>query len=372
VGGPAVHGGRADRLSAVKPGPATVADFLAEAGSRAHGPAWDYYRGGAGDELTLAANVSAWREIGLRQRVLVDVADRDLSVRLLGRDRPTPFVVAPMAFQRTLHPGGEAELARGAAAAGATYCLSTLSTTGIAQLAEQAPEADRWFQLYVFRDRGLSRAMVDEARDCGYSAIVVTADLPVMGIRDRDRRSGFALPAIETVPGAALPGARGELTPAEFAELIDPSLTWDDLAAVVEEAGVPVLVKGVLDPVDAYLAVETGVAGLVVSNHGGRQLDTVPATARALPAVVEAVRRSGRDVDVLVDGGIRRGTDVLKALALGAAAVGVGRPVAAGLAVGGADGAARVLGILTEELSVALALVGVPVLADVDGSVLTE
>jgi 4-hydroxymandelate oxidase len=350
--------------------PLTLAEFFERVPDLVQHPAWQFYVGGAGDEITLTENASSWRRIGLRQRVLVDVSVRDISVRLLGGERPTPFVIAPMAYQAVLHAGAEPEAARGATLGGASYILSTLATTGIAQLAAEAPDTERWFQLYVLRDRSVTHAMLDEAADSGYTAIVVTADLPVLGVRDRDRRSGFAVPDIGTVPNAAATGLSGEMTPGQFAALIDPSLTWDDLADLVERSPLPVLVKGILDPDDARRAVEAGVAGIIVSNHGGRQLDTVQATATALPRVAAAVRESGRAVDVLVDGGIRRGTDVLKALALGADAVSIGRPAAAGLAVGGAAGVQRVLQILTEELMVGLALVGVPRARDLDSSVL--
>jgi 4-hydroxymandelate oxidase len=350
--------------------PGTLADLAARAERVMDPGAYGYYAGGAGDEVTLAENVAAWQRVGLRQRVLVDVARRDVSVPLLGRDRPTPFVAAPMAFQRTVHPGGEPELARGAAAGGAIYCMSTLSTCGLGELAREAPDVDRWFQLYVFRDRGLARDVVAEAETTGFSALVVTADLPVLGRRDRDVRSGFALPVIATMPSAAA-GARGHMTPAEFADLIDPSLTWDDLADLVAGTSLPVLVKGVLEPDDARRAVDAGVAGVVVSNHGGRQLDTVAPTAEALPAVVDAVRDAAGDrVDVLVDGGIRRGGDVAKALAMGANAVGIGRPLAWGLAVGGAAGVQRVLEVLRAELDLALALTGVPRARDLRRSAL--
>lgn len=361
----------------VAPLPRTLADFARAASETVPAGPHGYYAGGAGDEITLADNVAAWRRIGLRQRVLTDVAQRDLSVPVLGRRWPLPIGIAPMAFQVCIHPGGEAELARAAAALGVTYCLSTLATCSLAELAAQAPDGNRWFQLYVFRDRDVSRAMVAAAEAEGYAAIVVTADLPVMGRRDRDLRSGFALPAIATVPSAAAAGATGDLTPAQFAELIDPSLTWDDLARFVTETPLPVIVKGILDPADARRAVQCGVAGIIVSNHGGRQLDTVAATAAVLREVVDAVGEAGgragaRRVAVLVDGGIRRGGDVVKALALGADATLVGRPAAWGLAVGGAAGVTRVVELLRAELDVALALVGVPRAVDLDDSVLAD
>ena len=349
--------------------PRTVADMLARAGEIAPGPAWQYYIGGAGEERTLWANAEAWQAIGLRQRVLVDVSERDTTTSLLGRVRPTPLVVPPMAYQRELHPGGEAELAAGAGRRGVPYCLSTLSTSTLAEVESGAPDTDRWFQLYVLRDRGLVRALVDEAVARGFEALVVTADLPVLGMRDRDARSGFAVPASQTMVGALM-GRNEELSPAAFAELIDASLTWEDLAELVDASTVPVLVKGVLDADDARRAVECGVAGIVVSNHGGRQLDTVQPTALALPQVVQAVRETRRAVDIIVDGGIRRGTDVAKALALGADAVGVGRPCAAGLAVAGADGVQRVLDLLLAELHIALALTGVPRAADLSPDIL--
>lgn len=351
--------------------PGTIADFVAQAGATVRGPAWDYYVGGAGDESTLRANVAAWQAIRLRQRVLVDVSQRDVSTTLLGRRRPTPFVISPMAYQGELHEGGEPEMARGAGLVGAPYCLSTLATSTLTEVAEGAPGADRWFQLYVLRDRGIVRAMLDEAVATGFEAIVVTADLPVLGVRDRDRRSGFAVPAARTMVSTAA-GTQGELRPDEFARLIDASLTWDDLAELVDSCPIPVLIKGVLDADDARRAVRTGVAGIIVSNHGGRQLDTVLPSAEALPAVVAAVRDTGARVDIIVDGGVRRGTDVVKALALGAAAVGVGRPCAAGLAVGGAAGVRRVLELLVEELHVALALTGVPRAEDLTAAVLAD
>lgn len=349
--------------------PRTVADMLTRAAEVAPDPAWQYYIGGAGEERTLQGNVEAWQSIGLRQRVLVDVSARDISTTLLDRVRPTPLLVSPMAYQRELHPGGEPELAAGAGRLGVPYCLSTLSTSTMAEVESGAPGTDRWFQLYVLRDRGLVRALIGEAAARGFEALVVTADLPVLGMRDRDARTGFAVPASKTMVGAMM-GRTEELSPAAFAGFIDASLTWDDLAELVDASTVPVLVKGVLEADDARRAVECGVAGIVVSNHGGRQLDTVQPTALALPQVVQAVRETGRSVDVIVDGGIRRGTDVAKALALGADAVGVGRPCAAGLAVAGADGVQQVLDVLLAELHIALALTGVPRVADLSPDIL--
>jgi isopentenyl diphosphate isomerase/L-lactate dehydrogenase-like FMN-dependent dehydrogenase len=224
-------------------------------------------------------------------------------------------------------------------------------------MALAVPQSPRWFQLYMFADRGVSRELVAQAVEHGYEALVVTVDLPVFGLRERDLRSGVRSPTADVVASAAAAGASGPMTPAAFAKLVDPDLSWSDIARFVAESPLPVLVKGVLTPADARLAVDHGVAGVIVSNHGGRQLDTVLSGADALPPIVDAV---GDRTEVLVDGGVRRGTDVLKALALGARAVLVGRPVLWGLAVGGSQGARRVIEILLAELDLALALAGSP------------
>jgi 4-hydroxymandelate oxidase len=326
----------------------------------AHG----YAFGGAGDEITLADNVASWRRLALRPRVLVGVGQRDLSVELLGTARPHPVIIAPTAFQRLAHPDGEIAMARAAAATRSIMCLSTLATTGPAELAEAAPDAPRWFQLYVFVDRGFSRELVAIAADSGYEALVVTVDLPMTGVRERDLRSGVHA-AAELVANAAAAGASGPMTPAQFTGLIDPDLDWDDIEDFAAASPLPVIVKGILTPEDALLAAAHGARSIVVSNHGGRQLDTVMAGADALPPIVDAV---GDRLEVIADGGIRRGTDVVKALALGARAVMVGRPALWGLAVGGAEGAQRVIEILLGELDLALALCGSPRAADLDHS----
>jgi 4-hydroxymandelate oxidase len=307
--------------------------------------------------LTLEDNVQAWQRIAIRPRVLVDVSERDPSTTLLGRPRPHPVMVAPTAYHRLAHPDGEEATARGAAAADAIFCLSSLATAGPAEVAAAAPDATRWFQLYVFRDRAVSRDLVQAATENGYEAIVITVDLPVLGIRERDVRSQYVIPDALT---AASPGTTDRMEPLsllQIGELIDPTLTWSDVEEFASGCDLPVLVKGVLTPEDARLAAEHGAAAVVVSNHGGRQLDTVVAGADALPPVVEAV---GDRMDVIVDGGVRRGTDVLKALALGARAVMVGRPVIWGLATDGEGGVRSVLGLILAEFDAALALSGVP------------
>jgi isopentenyl diphosphate isomerase/L-lactate dehydrogenase-like FMN-dependent dehydrogenase len=247
-------------------------------------------------------------------------------------------------------------------------CLSTLATTTPEELAEALPEAPRWFQLYVFSDRGVSRELSARAAEHGYEALVVTVDLPIMGVRERDLRSGVKSSA-QLVASAQAAGAQGTMSPADFAALIDPDLDWSDIEGFAADSQLPVLVKGVLTPEDAALAAEHGARGVVVSNHGGRQLDTVLSGADALPAIVDA---AADRLDVLVDGGIRRGTDVLKALALGARAVMVGRPVLWGMAVDGSAGAQRVIEILLRELDAAMALAGARTTGELDRSFVTR
>jgi isopentenyl diphosphate isomerase/L-lactate dehydrogenase-like FMN-dependent dehydrogenase len=269
-----------------------------------------------------------------------------------------PLLVAPVAYQRLVHADGEEGMARAAAGAGTAMCLSTLATARPSEVAAAAPDTRLWFQLYCFKDEAVTRALMDEAIESGFEAVVVTADAPRGGRRERDLRTGFAIPEGTGVPSvqAAL-GSERQVTIAETFALMDPALGWPELEELASECKVPLLVKGILTAEDAALAVEHGAAGVVVSNHGGRQLDCVAAGADALPEVVDAVE--GRAV-VLVDGGVRRGTDVAIALALGADAVLVGRPALWGLAIDGEAGAGRVLELLRDELELALALCGCP------------
>ena len=343
----------------------SLADYECEAQRRLDPGALAYVSGGAGDELTMRENAAAWQRLAIRPRVLVGVGQRDPGTTLLGKRRPHPLIIAPMAFQRFAHRDGELASARAAAKTGAIVCLATLASTTAPRLAHAVPDAPRWFQLYVFADRGVSRELVAQAVEHGYEALVVTVDLPVLGVRERELRTPLQATHAEQIASAAAAGAQGTMTPPQFASLIDADLKWSDIEQFVGESPIPVLVKGILTPEDARLAAEHGAAGVVVSNHGGRQLDTVFTGAEALPEIAAAV---GERIDVLVDGGIRRGTDVLKALSLGARAVMVGRPVIWGLAVDGADGAARVLEILLSEFDTALALAGAPRAAALDGS----
>jgi 4-hydroxymandelate oxidase len=336
--------------------PLNVLDYARLAEETLEPGAFAYFAGGAGDERALAENTAAFARLRLRPRVLVDVGDATAATTVLGMPVSMPLLVAPTAIQRMAHPDGERGTARAAAAAGTIMCLSTLATATPAEVAEAAPGAPRWFQLYVFRDRGVTRQLVSQAVDAGFSAIVLTVDAPRLGRRERDLRTGFRIPPEIVVPSfAEAAGGWHGATPLEILSLIDPALSWRDLEQLVEESPVPVVVKGIQTAEDANLACEHGAAGLVVSNHGGRQLDEVAATIDLLPEVVEAV--AGR-IEVLVDGGVRRGGDVVKALALGANAVLAGRAVLWGLAAGGEEGARRVLELLRDEIELALVLCG--------------
>ena len=345
------------------PAPVHVADYERLAAAALPEGPLGYYAGGAADERTLHENVVAWGRRRLRPRVLVDVGNVSTATTVFGTEVSTPVLVAPTALQRMAHPDGEPGVARAAAAAGTVMVLSTLATSTPAEVAQAAPGAPRWYQLYVTKDRGISRALADAAVDAGFGAIVVTVDAPVPGRRERDLRTGFRVPADLDMPAitAAL-GRSGGVSVEDFFSVIDPSVTWRDLEQFAAASPVPVLVKGIQTGEDAALACEHGAAGLIVSNHGGRQLDGVAATAEILPEVIDAV--DGR-AEVLVDGGIRRGTDVLVALALGARAVLVGRPVLWGLAAGGEAGARDVLRLLTDEVARGLALLGCSSPADI-------
>jgi len=339
-------------------GPLNLNELEAAAEAALEPHARDYYRSGAGDELTLARNRAAFSEIELLPHVLVDVSAVDLAATSLGAELPHPIAVAPTAFHRLADPEGEVATARGAAAAGALMCLSSLSNTPMEEVAAAA-EGPRWFQLYVFRDRGVTRDLVARAEAAGYGAIVLTVDAPVLGRRERDVRNEFELPpdlAIACVPDGAVDAPSGQSgLAAYFATMLDASLDWSDLEWLASSTDLPVAVKGVHRADDAERAIESGAAGVIVSNHGGRQLDTVPATIEMLPAIAEAV---GGRADVLLDSGVRRGTDVVKALSLGAGTVLIGRPVLWALATGGADGVQRAIEMLVAETREAMTLCG--------------
>lgn len=341
--------------------PVNVADFERLASERIEAGALGYFAGGAGDERTLRRNAAAYRDWELIPRVLVDVSAVDSSVELFGSSLSMPLAVAPVAFQRLVHPEGEEAMARAAGAAETAMCLSTIATATPASVAAAAPETAKWFQLYVFRDRAVTEALLAEAVESGYEAIFLTVDAPFAGRRERDLRAGFEVDVDAPSVTAAI-GSDRPVSVREVFGLVDASLEWDHLASLVAGCDLPVILKGLMHPADAELAIEAGAAGVVVSNHGGRQLDGVPATIDVLPAVAEAV---GGRVPVLVDGGVRRGTDVLVALALGADAVLAGRPALWGLAVDGEEGVREVLEIFKAEIRLALALLGCKTPSDV-------
>ncbi len=323
---------------------------------------YDYYAGGAGDEWTLRQNREAFEGYVLRPRVLVDVSDRDTSTTVLSTTIAAPIMVAPTAFQRMAHPEGEVATARATAAAGTIMTLSTIASASIEEVAQAAPDAPRWFQLYVYRDRGVTKDLVERATATGYCALVLTVDTPVLGLRDRDTVNRFTLPdGVELANlaglghGTKLPETGGSGLFAWVAQLQDASVTWEDVAWLRSISDVPVVLKGILTAEDARLAADHGIEAIVVSNHGGRQLDGSPATISVLPEVVEAV--AGR-LEVYLDGGVRRGSDVLKALALGARAVMVGRPVLWGLAADGEAGVVTVLDMLRHGFDTAMAIAG--------------
>jgi 4-hydroxymandelate oxidase len=351
-------------------GLADLYDYERAAGERLPAMAWDYLRGGAADELTLRANREAYDRLRLLPRVLVDVSRLDTRVTLLGRELPFPVLLAPAAYQRLLHPDGELAVARGAAAARVPLVASCFASTTIEETAAVAA-SPLWFQLYINPDRGFTQELVRRVEAAGCAAIVLTVDSPTLGPRYRELRNKFNLPpGIERANLRGLATATGGQRPTEneiYSATLDPKLTWRDVEWLRARTKLPVLLKGILHPDDAARAIEVGAAGVIVSNHGGRNLDTLPATIEALPRI--AARIAGR-APVLVDGGIRRGTDILKALALGANAVLIGRPYLWGLAVSGAAGVTRVVNILRREFEMALALTGRPSIAAIDDTVI--
>ena len=345
----------------------TVAEFHTAARARLDEVYYDFFAGGAHDEITLRANESALAGLRLLPRVLQGSDHRRLDVTLFGCPASMPIVISPTAFHRLAHPDGEIATARAASGAGAIMIVSMAATTAIEDIAAAAPDAVLWFQLYLQPDPAVTEALVRRAERAGARALVVTVDSAVFGRRERDDRHGFHdLPDglraenMRDLPGDEPGQVRSIGMSAEFG--------WSHIDWLRSITTLPVLLKGVLHPADAALAVEHGVAGLLVSNHGGRQLDTVPATIEALPEIAATVAGS---VPLLLDGGIRRGTDVVKALALGACAVGIGRPVLWGLTVGGEKGARRVLDLLRDELDHTLALVGATSPADLTPDLVT-
>ncbi|QTS87399.1 alpha-hydroxy-acid oxidizing protein [Ectopseudomonas khazarica] len=346
---------------------AAVGDYQAYARERMSEQAWAYLAGGAADELTLQDNRQAFDRLRLRSRVLQDLRGGNTRLRLFGQDYEHPIFVAPVAYQKLAHADGELACVLGASALRAGMVVSTQASIELETIAAQA-QTPLWFQLYIQPDRDFTAALVRRAEAAGYRALVLTVDAPVSGIRNREQRAGFALPAgIEAVNLRGMRPLAVSADPSASSLLLGGPLlnaapTWADLAWLRAQTRLPILLKGILSAADAEQALAAGVDGLIVSNHGGRTLDGLPATIEALPEVAAAVQ--GR-VPVLLDGGIRRGTDILKALALGADAVLVGRPCIFALAAAGAVGVAHVLQLLRAELEVAMALTGCADLASI-------
>lgn len=329
------------------PTPITVADYEPLARALVEPGAWDYQAGGAGDEHSLTDNHVAWTRLRLRPRVLVDVSTRDLATTAFGARLAHPIVVAPTAMHRLSHAEAEVTTARGTAAAGGLFTQSTISSVPMEEVAAAIGDSPRWFQLYTPADRGACRELVERAVASGFTAIVVTVDLPLPGNRERDVRNAFELGL-----GVHLPP---DQPVDESGIIVLPTFDWDELAWLRSICPVPLIAKGVLRADDAQRAIDAGLDGVWVSNHGGRQLDTTISAPDALREIAEAV---GDRAVLVVDGGVRRGIDVLKGIALGADLVAIGRPALWGLTVDGADGVQRVIEILRDELSLAMALTG--------------
>jgi len=358
----------APRIESLPQGLANLADFEAPAQARVDAAAWAYLNGGAADELTLRANRAAWDALQLQPRVLRDLAGGHTRVALLGRELLQPVLLAPIAYQRLFHADGELAIAHAAAAQGAGVVLSAQASVAMEEVAApmraEPAAGPLWFQLYWRDDRDFMRALLQRVEAAGYQALVLTVDAPVHGARDRERRAGFKLP--DDIRAVNLGGTKKPLNlqpgqSALFDGLMPRAATWREVDWLRAESRLPLLLKGVTHAGDAREAIARGAAGLIVSNHGGRTLDTVPSTAALLPPIRAAV---GPEVPLLVDGGIRRGTDVLKAVALGASAVLLGRPYVHALAASGALGVAHALRLLRDELEIAMALSGCKTLAD--------
>ena len=337
--------------------------------------AFDYYSSGAWDEVTLRDNLAAFTRVKLRPKMLVDVSKINLTTQVLGESLQLPLLIAPMAFQCLADPEGEIATALAAEIAGVGMVLSTLATKSLEEVATVA-NGLQWFQLYIHKDQGLTQALVQRAYTAGYKAICLTVDAPMLGKRERDQRNEFTLPPglhpanLTNISGLDIPQATGEsglLT--YFSQQINPAVTWKDLEWLQSLSPLPLVVKGILRADDAVRAVEYGAQAIVVSNHGGRQLDGAIASLDALPDIIAAV--DGK-AEVLLDGGIRRGTDILKALAYGAKAVLIGRPVLWGLAVAGKIGVSHIISLIQDELNLAMALSGCASLGDIDSSLVSQ
>jgi len=352
------------------PGFLTLSDIETAASKVVLGPAWAYVEGGAGEELTIRSNREAFQRKILRPRVLVDVETLDLTTRLLGERVSSPFYVSPTAYQGLLHSDAELGTARAASSSGVLGVFSTISSRSLEDIAKAAPKGPRWFQLYLQPEPKTTEALVKRTERAGYTALVLTVDAPVFGNRDQTVLGGFNIGSIPLGNGAdVFPPSRPTPDGQLYKTRKEASATWDALDRLHEITSLPILVKGILTAEDARLAVDHDARGIIVSNHGGRQLDQAPASLDALPQVVEEV---GSETEVYMDGGIRRGSDILIALATGARAVGLGRLVLWALAAAGEAGVAKMIGLLKEDLATTMALTGRRTISEIDGSVLAK
>lgn len=349
--------------------PTRISDYQQKAKTKLSSMAYEYYVGGARDEITLSANRHAWQGLSLHYKVLVDVQNICTKINIVDHEFKSPILIAPCAFQGLAHPQGECATAIGAQDMQVPYIVSTLANRSLEEISAVS-SGTLWFQLYIYRDRMITLNLIQRAQQAGYQAIVLTVDAPIIGTRERDQYTHFHLPAglgLGNLQGSgkeSMNHINGQSALSHYVhEQLDASLTWKDLKWVVEHSQIPVLVKGIVRADDAMRAVDCGAKGIIVSNHGGRQLDTAPPTAQVLPHIAHAI--SGQ-ASILVDGGIRRGTDVIKALALGADAILMGRPILWGLAVGGSQGVAHVLQLLHDELLEGMALCGCPDIASIN------
>ncbi|MEO6695130.1 MAG: alpha-hydroxy acid oxidase [Ignavibacteria bacterium] len=340
--------------------PITISEFESLAKEKLSQMAYDYYSSGANDEITLRENCNAYKRIYLKYRVLVDVSKRDLTTEVMGNKISMPVMIAPTAFHKLAHDEGELAVAKAAGAAGTIMILSTLSNSAVEEVVK-ASSKPVWFQLYVFKDRVITKALIERAEAAGCKAIVLTVDAPLLGTRERDVRNRFNLPDgvtvknLETVFKDKLLQKGDSGISSYVTEYFDASFNWKDIEWLKSITKLPLLIKGISCKEDALLSIEHGVNGIVVSNHGGRQLDTCKATIDVLPEIADAVQGK---IEILIDGGIRRGTDILKAIALGAKAVLVGRPIIWGLAAHGENGVKDVLEIFRKEFDLSMALCG--------------
>ncbi|XP_020284088.1 peroxisomal (S)-2-hydroxy-acid oxidase GLO1 isoform X2 [Pseudomyrmex gracilis] len=346
-----------------------VEDYEKHALERLSPHARDYYKSGAGEEYSVKLNKEAFKNYRIRPRFLRDVSKRDISTTVLGHKVSMPLGVAPTAMQRMAHPDGECANARAAQAAETIFILSTISTSSVEEVAEAAPRCIKWFQLYVYRDRNVTLSLIRRAERAGFKALVLTIDAPFFGDRRADVRNKFALPShlrfanfegdlSRRINSAKTGSGLHEYVTAMF----DASLTWDDVKWLKRTTTLPIILKGILTADDALLAVENGVDGIIVSNHGARQIDSVPATIEVLPEINKAV---GDKIELYMDGGVRQGVDVFKALALGAKMVFFGRPMLWGLACDGEEGARKILELMRREIDLAFALTGCATVKDV-------